>query len=405
MKIFKLVTQALASKTYYWGQNSVSHLNPSDSSKWEKRLSYYCDFNWVDNIVLGFINNFPGDSFPGMNHAYHCWTTFQGTNLLNCPDIGLDIKYCQSRGKKIGISLGGAYGTYGFQNNNQANQFAYTLWNLFFEGQSVLRPYGNAVLDFVDFNIESGSSIGYYELSKTLRSLMDNGQKSYFMTTAPQCVYPDKYIGPGNGFLLSTNDTNYIDNVFVQFYNNYCGLNNYPSGFNYNNWNDWSQSKNSSLSIGFPTHQSAAGSGFVSSTTLSTILRDTYLKYSNSFGGIMGWDIGFANIDNYGVDVHSILQNMVGTTPTPTSCFTATVTITPTTTATSTTTLSQSTTLFTTMTSTQTTTLFLTSTTDTVVITTTSTLISTTTTSLITTRFRQSTLTTTLTVTPTCTSV
>lgn len=298
------LSNAVFNKTYYWGQNSVSNLNPSDSSKWEQRLSYYCDFDWVDNIALGFMNNFPGNPYPGMNHAYHCWSTFPGTNLLNCPNIGSDIQYCQSKGKKIGISLGGAVGTYGFQSNNQASDFAYTLWNLFFEGQSSMRPYGNAILDFVDFNIESGSSIGYYQLSKTLRALMSSGRKRYFMTSAPQCVYPDRYSGPGAGYLLSTNDTNYIDNVFIQFYNNHCGLQNYPDSFNYNVWNNWVVTKNSSLSIGFPSHNLAAGSGFVDTTKLSVILKDTYQKFPTSFKGIMGWDVGFAFVNNFGQSVN-----------------------------------------------------------------------------------------------------
>lgn len=125
-------TQSKFSKTYYWGQNSVSYLNPSDSTKWEQRLSYYCDLDWVDNIALAFMNNFPNNL--GMNHAYHCWTTFPGTSILNCPTIGSDIQYCQSKGKKIGISLGGAYGSYGFQTDTQARDFATLLWNLFFEG-------------------------------------------------------------------------------------------------------------------------------------------------------------------------------------------------------------------------------------------------------------------------------
>lgn len=392
------------SKTYYWGQNSVSYLNPSDSSKWEQRLSYYCDLDWVDNIALAFVNNFPTN--VGMNHAYHCWTTYPGTNILNCPTIGSDIQYCQSKGKKIGISLGGAVGSYGFQTDTQARDFAVTLWNLFFEGQSSTRPYGSAILDFVDFNIESGNSTGYYELSKTLRYLMDAGQKSYFLTAAPQCVYPDAHMGPGDGYLLSTTKTNFINHVFVQFYNNYCGLHNYPNSFNYNSWNNWIQTKNSSLSVGFPSHNSAAGSGFVDTSKLSTILQNTYQNYPNSFAGIMGWDVGFANVNNYGQNVHSILQSIGGTTPSPTqtTCPTATqtVTINPTITSTVTTTSTQTLTGTTTITSTRTTTITSSSTiTRTTTRTTTSTFRSTSTVLRTTTKTVGPTITSTVTLTPT----
>lgn len=340
-----LATNLFFTKTYYWGQNSVFYLNPTASSFQEKRLGYYCDLDWVDNIALSFVNKFPDASgYLGMNHAYHCWTTFPNTPLLNCPQIEADIVYCQQKGKKIGISLGGAIGEYGFTSDLEADNFAYTLWNLFFEGASVYRPYGNAVLDFVDFNIEGGSSIGYHTLSKTLKSLMNAGSKNYFISAAPQCVYPDRYIGPGNGLLLSTNDTNYVDHVYIQFYNNDCGLQNYPNRFNYNVWNTWAMNLNTSLFIGFPSHPLSVGIGYVNLGNLSTILSDTFSSFPSTFRGIMGWDIGFAEVDNYGSDVNLALNSLVATptqtltqTLTPTqTCTDATITSTSTVTTTST---------------------------------------------------------------------
>ena len=73
---------------------------------------------------------------------------FPGTQLANCT-AGLqeDIKYCQTKGKALTLSLGGATGGAGFQSEDQARQFADTLWNDFLGGSSNTRPFGNAILD------------------------------------------------------------------------------------------------------------------------------------------------------------------------------------------------------------------------------------------------------------------
>ena len=58
-----------------------------------------------------------------------------------------DIKYCQSQGKIITLSLGGAASSVGFVNESQAEGFATTIWESFLGGESDLRPFGDAVLD------------------------------------------------------------------------------------------------------------------------------------------------------------------------------------------------------------------------------------------------------------------
>jgi chitinase len=58
-----------------------------------------------------------------------------------------DIKHCQSKGKLVTLSLGGATGGVGFQSDSQATSFADTIWNLFLGGESSIRPFGDAILD------------------------------------------------------------------------------------------------------------------------------------------------------------------------------------------------------------------------------------------------------------------
>lgn len=73
--------------------------------------------------------------------------TFPGTALSNCTSLAPDIEECQSKGKIITLSLGGADSSVGFVNESQAENFADTIWNSFLGGSSDIRPFGSAALD------------------------------------------------------------------------------------------------------------------------------------------------------------------------------------------------------------------------------------------------------------------
>ncbi len=55
-------------------------------------------------------------------------------------------------------------------------------------------------MDGVDLDIEGGRPEHYPDLIMELRRLMDSetgaAKKSYLITAAPGCVYPDHYLGP-----------------------------------------------------------------------------------------------------------------------------------------------------------------------------------------------------------------
>lgn len=130
-----------------------------------------------------------------------------------------------------------------------------------------------------------------------LRHLMDIAPRrpeieKYLLTAAPQCVYPDA----ANHEML--NGVVPFDAVFVQFYNNYCGLDKFArSGkrqraFNFRTWDHWARkvSKNKKVKVllGVPADWSAAGSGFTELRELGNII--AYSKKFESFGGVMMWD-------------------------------------------------------------------------------------------------------------------
>ncbi|KAI8077991.1 glycoside hydrolase superfamily [Gilbertella persicaria] len=287
----------------YWGQNSRSGSNT------QKPLATYCDSS-SDVIIMSFVLDFKDSSLPTLNLANSCTgTAFPGTSLLKCHDVGKDIKTCQKKGKTVLMSLGGAAGNYGFSNDKDAKAFADTLWNLFGGGSSKTRPFGDAVLDGFDLDIEGGGSTGYIAMVRRLRSHFDkDNSKRYYITAAPQCPYPD-------AMLETVINKVEIDAVNVQFYNNYCSTT--SSSFNFDTWDKWakktSPNKKVKVMLSIPGSSTAAGSGYVPFKSLKPIVKDVYLTYS-SFGGVTVWD---ASASYGNTEVHPNYQaavaNMVHT--------------------------------------------------------------------------------------------
>ena len=71
-------------------------------------------------------------------------------------------------------------------------------------------------------DIEGGRSTGYTAFVKEIRKLMKtDSSRKYIIGAAPQCPFPDGYLGPYPGKALG--DVGYeFDEVYVQFYNNWC---------------------------------------------------------------------------------------------------------------------------------------------------------------------------------------
>lgn len=117
--------------------------------------------------------------------------------------------------------------------------------------------------------------------------------KKWYLTAAPQCPYPDS---ADNSML---DGAVFFDAIWVQFYNNYCGLQSYVVGastqnnFNFQTWDNWAKtvSKNPAVKIllGVPGSPTAAGSGYETGSALAAVI--SYCKSFSSFGGVMTWDM------------------------------------------------------------------------------------------------------------------
>ncbi|KAJ7655161.1 glycoside hydrolase family 18 protein [Mycena polygramma] len=287
----------------YWGQNSIGAVAGTNPADYQKTLSFYCNDNAVDVFPIAFVNVFFGTGgAPSMNLANTCNPTdnktFPGTALPDCSALASSITTCQGKGKLVTLSLGGqsGSGSVGFTSDDQGTAFAQTIWNMFLGGTSSTRPFGTAVLDGVDLDIEGGNSVGYVAFVNKIRSLASGASKRYYVTAAPQCVYPDSALG---SVLNAAN----FDAIYVQFYNNPCSLPNFASvsNWNFGIWDQWartlSPNPNVKVYIGAPASSTAAGSGYVDISTLSSIAVKMRKSFP-SFGGVMLWDESQAYANN-----------------------------------------------------------------------------------------------------------
>lgn len=194
------------------------------------------------------------------------------------------------------MSLGGAVGRAGFANDGEAKTFAYRIFHLLLEGTELqsIRPFGTAILDGIDLDIEGGTYTGYTAFVKELRRLMNTGTKKYTIGAAPQCPFPDGLQGPSPGRFLG-DVPELVDEIYVQFYNNWCHTGN-PRVFwdHMRMWTDYSKKKNGPMVfIGVPGNKKASGNPQHYRTPAELAEIYNRAKTNDRFGGIMFWDASF----------------------------------------------------------------------------------------------------------------
>ncbi|KAL8722562.1 MAG: hypothetical protein Q9225_000957 [Loekoesia sp. 1 TL-2023] len=310
----------------YWGQG------PS-----QQRLAHFCADSSIDIIPIAFLNIFPDQvnrGYPGTNFGNQCGSeTYKNKDgsssplLSNCPFIGPDIKTCQAMGKKILLSLGGAIPTnQSIKDDNSAKSFAKFLWNAFgpvdptYDGP---RPFGDAVVDGFDFDIESAVSDndattqyrGYGTMIDTLRIYFAADiQKQYYISGAPQCVIPDAH-------LAHPIETSWFDFLFIQFYNtpqcsarayfdaSYGAQGDQPSVISFDAWVDFirmkAMNKDVKLYIGLPaaplTQLVYDTKMYIAPDDVINLVEVYQCRYPQEFGGIMVFEATYSEqnlIDN-----------------------------------------------------------------------------------------------------------
>ncbi|KAA1474325.1 glycoside hydrolase [Dentipellis sp. KUC8613] len=276
----------------YWGQNAGGD---------QGQFAAYCNDDTIDTLVMGFINSFNStgpSNQPVINLSNICTAgpnnTFPGTGLADCSFLSDQIKACQKKGKAVTISLGGANSAIGFTDEDDARSFGDLIYNEFLGGNGELRPFGKAVLDGIDLDIEGGSPDHYAAFINRVKSRAAAAKQRVLITGAPQCPFPDVNMNE----MLKTAP---FDAVYVQFYNNPgCELNN-TEGFNFNVWDEFARngSKNPDLKVylGAPASSKAATTGILGMDDMQSLITSTQVKFK-SFGGVMLFDVSAARDNN-----------------------------------------------------------------------------------------------------------
>ncbi|CAD6447793.1 824d4a98-b746-4938-b69c-10f529638d96 [Sclerotinia trifoliorum] len=319
-----------ANLALYWGSG------PSQTN-----LSYYCEQSTIDIIPLAFMNVFPaqGDGYPAENFGNACYgqpiftpgpgypledvDTSKDQLYVQCPGIQEGIPYCQSLGKKILLSLGGASNTYQLTGVADGEYFADFLWGSYgpfkqsWLDNGGIRPmdggyYGtdpniHIDIDGFDFDIEiasTDSSEGYIAMINRLREhFAENPSKKYFISGAPQCPLPE----PNMGTMIASAK---FDLLWIQFYNNgqaQCTARQWTENYAITGqkeseeftYDEWIATVNSGASSGASIYIGVLGSPLAGTATdyISPLEARTLIESYHDkpqFGGVMIWEATYS---------------------------------------------------------------------------------------------------------------
>ncbi|XP_021764960.1 hevamine-A-like [Chenopodium quinoa] len=260
-------SHAAGSISIYWGQNGF-----------EGTLNQTCATGRYKFVNVAFLNIFGSGQTPSLNLAGHCNPSTGG-----CTGVGPQVDYCQSLGIKVMLSLGGAIGNYGFSSKKDAMDFACYLWDNFLGGTSSFRPLGNAVFDGIDFAVDRSKSTLYWDdLARYVARYNLLGRKKVYLTAAPLCPYPNKYLDMALR-------TRLFDYVWVQFFGHpSCQFNGDITNL-INSWNMWSSTGYiRRIFMGLPAAAWEAGNGYIPADILKLQVLPI-IKMSPKYEGIMLW--------------------------------------------------------------------------------------------------------------------
>ncbi|KAK2608427.1 Chitinase 2 [Conoideocrella luteorostrata] len=288
-------TPGFGSLNAYWGQ------------KQGYELRSICD-SGVQYATVSFVTKSPENAiggYPATNFGANCADAVfsvgdKKTELLSgCSFIKRDIPYCQAKGVKVLLSIGGALGentNYHVSTPEKGVEFADFLYHAFGPSKSSWdgpRPFGDVAVDGFDLDLEDSTvaMAPYIAMVDYWRKQSDD----LYITAAPQC--PTYY----NDLDILINSSK-LDALFIQFYNNpVCDAipNNTPGDqFSYDKWVSRIQagkSKNAKLFIGLPGSTDAATTGYITPKELKDLVCQH--KGKSNFGGVSLWDGKYA-LDN-----------------------------------------------------------------------------------------------------------
>ncbi|CDP17850.1 unnamed protein product [Coffea canephora] len=242
----------------YWGRSSR-----------EANLSEICTNSTYEIVVIASLKFVGYQAVLELDH--HCAPSINGS----CAFLGAQIESCQSKGIKVFVSLDGRPDFC----SRDVQYVAEHIWNNFLGGQSDSRPFGDAVVDGIDFHIQSGSNRYLDALAETL-SKYSTADKKVYLSAAPRCRIPDYYLDIAIKKGL-------FDYVWVQFFEEpSCD---YSSGNITNlsiSWEEWHSyvPDNTALFLGLTGISGVEG--YIKCRDLRNVVIP-YVEQYSKYGGLM----------------------------------------------------------------------------------------------------------------------
>ncbi|KAE8775553.1 xylanase inhibitor protein 1-like [Hordeum vulgare] len=221
--------------TVFWGRNQD-----------EGSLREACDTGIYNTVIISFYSVF--------GHGRY-WGDLSGHPLYA---IGADIKHCRAKGIVVLLSIGGGGTQYSLPSSQSAADVADNLWNAHLGGgrPGVFRPFGDAVVDGIDFFIDQGAPDHYDELARRLSGYNRHyrGAPGVRLTATPRCVCPDWRV-------QRALDTGLFERIHLRFFGeDRCSYNRVHKDGVMAQWTKWTaRYPRSKVYIGLPAGGERAG--------------------------------------------------------------------------------------------------------------------------------------------------
>ncbi|KAJ3284183.1 hypothetical protein HDU79_008429, partial [Rhizoclosmatium sp. JEL0117] len=282
----------------YWGQAAVSNgvgplgmgTRPAPpTSQEQKMLRVYCDTGLYDSINLAFLYSFGGgDGSWGIDFGYVGPGNPQGngffgrysvgaggvvsadTNQTLFAEIGRDITYCQGKGVKVVMAIGGDQSSPYKWSTGDGKRYANLWYNSFLNGTTdatAPRPFGKAVLDGLQLDIETTGQGWIQEIVDFMVTIKKLSPGSIY-SIVPECQSGQVKDQDLNTGPVIQDPSVHLDYIIIQYYNNpTCS---YPFGFNYATWKTYFKGP---IALGLASDESSAiTGGFLNPGQLQAVL-------------------------------------------------------------------------------------------------------------------------------------
>ncbi|KAK7283584.1 hypothetical protein RIF29_13196 [Crotalaria pallida] len=267
----------------YWGQHK--------DDETEGTLKETCDSGYYKIVILESLIVYDDGQTPTLNLANHC-----GPLTTPCSQLEETIKHCQDLGIKVFLSIGLNQTPKLASSNSSSSDDAsvtkvlanYLLEN-FLSGNP--GPLGSVFLDGIDIaDVVATKNLQWDELVKAISEF--TSERKIYLSAAPQCVYPDYYLG-------AAIQTGLFDYIWVEFFyqNPSCIYSDGSAASLIKEWKRWTSGvPNSKIFLGVTATKEIAG--YIAPDVLKSDVLPT-IRGSSNYGGVMVWDRYYDRLGGY----------------------------------------------------------------------------------------------------------